>query len=32
MSEQHTELSKQFDEWKDEKIQIDDVIVIGIEF
>ncbi|MFO7868667.1 MAG: SpoIIE family protein phosphatase [Bacteroidales bacterium] len=32
ISEQHTELSKKFDEWKQDKAQIDDVIVIGIEF
>lgn len=32
IAEQHTELSKQFDEWQGTRPQIDDVIVIGIEF
>lgn len=32
IAEQHTELSKVFDEWKGDRAQIDDVIIIGIEF
>jgi len=32
IAEQHTAISRTFDEWKGEGQQIDDVVVIGIEF